>query len=419
MRLLLCTDTYPPQVNGVSVVSHLRVEQLLRRGWECAVIGPTYPASAAPPLFPDLGVPHLTLPSVPLPRYPEIRIAFPKARAVARFIDQWRPDLIHCETEFVIGRLGQRAALDRGIPVVSSYHTDFGRYMSAWGMPWLAGPMTSYLTRFHRRMARTYTPSAVTRKELTQLGIPHVEVWGRGVDTVRFRPRPPNPALRNELGVGSCFTFLHVGRLAPEKGADRILRAFDQAQRILAPVPVRLLVVGEGPARTALERAAPPGVGFLGYLDRERTLPELYAVADAFVFASVTETLGLVILEAMASGLPIVAAPAGGVADHFRHGVNGLSYPPNDEERMAAMMVELVREPALRESLADGARRTAEALSWEAEFDRLEQSYREVYSAARRGPALAAPALGGIPSATGPHRTLEVLRPSRSPGGKE
>jgi glycosyltransferase involved in cell wall biosynthesis len=140
---------------------------------------------------------------------------------------------------------------------------------------------------------------------------------------------------------------------------------------------VHLVVAGAGPRTEALRAMGTDGITFLGNLDRQEVLPRLYASADAFVFSSVTETLGLVILEAMASGVPVIAAPAGGVADHLRHGENGLAYPPGDVEAMAAAMVGMVDDPARRAALAVGARRTADRLSWEEELDRLSESYLE------------------------------------------
>lgn len=151
------------------------------------------------------------------------------------------------------------------------------------------------------------------------------------------------------------------------------------ARSPLLPVgTVRLVIAGGGPDEAALRAAAPPDVTFLGVLDHKRALPELYASADAFVFASLTETLGLVVLEAMASGLPVIATPAGGVADHLRDGENGLAFPANAADRMAHAMVRLAMDYKLRDQLASGARRSAEALDWEGALDRLGASYREV-----------------------------------------
>jgi phosphatidylinositol alpha 1,6-mannosyltransferase len=381
-RVLYCTDTYPPQVNGVSVVTALSVAALLKRGWEVGVIGPAYPVAASDPFGPPEPLAGraqmITIPSVPLPGYPDIRLAAPAIRTIDRMIEAFRPDLVHSATEFMIGRLGQRQALRRGIPVVSSYHTDFSRYADSYGMPWLRGPVRHYIGRFHRRSRRVYTPGLQARDELMALGVRDVEVWGRGVDVEVFNPRHRSDMVRQAYGDRDVFLLLHVGRLAPEKGVERILRGFAAARQGLPDREIRLVIAGEGPREAALRAEAPDGVTFLGNLDRRTMLPALYASADAFLFSSHTETLGLVILEAMASGLPVVAAPAGGVADHLRDGVNGLAYPPGDTEAMARAIQALARSPGLVRLLGDGARRTAEAMSWEMELDRLDASYQEV-----------------------------------------
>ncbi len=382
-RALYCTDTYPPQVNGVSVVTALSVAGLRRRGWEVAVIAPSYPIAALDPFDRDgdvAGAAWLTtIPSMSLPAYPDARLAAPAWRTVDRAIAAFQPDLVHIATEFVIGRLGQRAAIRRGIPVVSSYHTDFSRYADAYGVPWLRESVRRYIGRFHRRSRRVFTPGLLAREELHTLGVDHVEVWGRGVDVALYHPRHRSVMLRRSYGGGDPFLLLHVGRLAAEKGVERILRGFAAARAALPPGrEVRLIIAGVGPREAALRAEAPDGVTFLGNLDRHTMLPTLYASADAFVFSSHTETLGLVILEAMASGLPVVAAPVGGVADHLRDGINGLAYPPGDTAAMGRAIVALAGAPQLALRLGVGARATAERLSWEVELDRLDASYREV-----------------------------------------
>ncbi|HEX5831432.1 MAG TPA: glycosyltransferase family 1 protein [Gemmatimonadaceae bacterium] len=403
MRVLYCTDTYPPQVNGVSVVTALSVAGLRARGWRCAVVAPSYPDG----MNPFQGSPSrgdadalLALPSVPLPAYPDIRLAAPWLRSIERLAREFRPHLVHVETELVIGRTGQTVAARLGVPLVTSYHTDFGRYLEAYGASWLRGRVTRYLTRFHQRARRTYTPSRVTGMELTALGVPHVDVWGRGVDVRAFHPSRRSAALRAMLDADGRVLFAHVGRLAAEKGVERILSAFELARRMLPAGYVRLVVAGAGPRQPALRARAGEDVVFLGNLDRERDLPALYASADAFVFASLTETLGLVVLEAMASGLPVIAAPAGGVADHLRGDENGVAYPGGDVTAMAHAMVRLALDPSLRARLGRGARRTAEALSWEAELDRLDASYRDVCeggpAAAPRGSGYAAGSACGV-----------------------
>ncbi len=316
-----------------------------------------------------------------MPIYPEVRVALPDYATVSRTIQRVAPDIVHCATEFIIGRLGQAAALRAGVPLVTSYHTDFGKYMKSYGTPWLVGPVNAYLGRFHRRARRTFTPSGPARDQLWRMGVRDVEVWGRGVDTTRFRPDRRSEAAREQLGLGDAFTFLHVGRLAAEKAVDIVIEAF---RIVVSRVPegtVKLVIAGAGPEERALKASAPPGTRFLGYLDRATALPELYASCDAFVFASTTETLGLVVLEAMACGIPVVAAPAGGVADHLRDGENGLAYAERDPEACAAAMLRLVKDRSFASGLGATARRTAESLTWDREGDRLDESYREVCAA--------------------------------------
>ncbi len=386
MRILYCTDTYPPQVNGVSLVTALSVAGLRARGWTCGVVAPRYPKDERN-VFTDA---HgsggdedmlVAIPSVAFRPYPDARVVAPAYGAIARAIRRFQPDLVHCETEFTLGRLGQIAARRAGVPLVSSYHTDFARYTAAYGVPWLRGTVSRYIVRFHRRSRRTYTPSVPCRDELRHAGIDDVEVWGRSVDTESYSPARRSAEVRERLGVGDRYVFLYVGRLAAEKRVEQIVEAYRAALPHLPPDSTRLVIAGAGPREAALRATAPDGTSFLGYLDRSRDLPALYASADAFVFASVTETLGLVVLEAMASGLPVVASPAGGVADHLRDGVNGLSYPAGDVRAMADAMVALVTNPDRQAELARGARLTAESLSWSRELDRLDASYREVCSA--------------------------------------
>jgi len=374
MRVLYCTDTYPPQVNGVSVVTAISVAGLRERGWDVHVIAPRYPHEDAARRDPNV----IALPSMPLPLYPDVRLVLPDYAVVRAAIDRLKPDLVHCATEFIVGRVGQIAAARAGVPIVTSYHTDFSRYMTSYGVPWLAKPVARYLARFHKRARRTFTPSKASRADLLRLGVSDVEVWGCGVDADRFNPSRRSQELRVKLGIDGAFTFLYVGRLAAEKGVDVVMEAYRRAESQLPPGVARLVVAGAGPEEKRLRATAPPGTVFLGFLERDAALPALYASADAFAFASTTETLGLVVLEAMASGLSVIAAPAGGVAEHLRDGENGIAYPANDVDACAAAMVRLATDGSLSVRLRTGARRTAEALTWSAELDRLDASYRQL-----------------------------------------
>ncbi len=376
-RLLVCTDSWPPQVNGVSVVTALTVGGLTARGWDCAVVAPRYPRST-PPVFGTVTPRAVDVASLPLPGYPEIRLALPGSPSVGRAMDTFRPHLVHCATEFAIGWTGRRAAIRRGLPLTTSYHTDFGRYTESYGVPWLRQSVQRYLARFHGAARCTFTPSGVARADLEHLGIAHGVTWGCGVDTALFHARHRNDLLRETMAPPGACIFLHVGRMAAEKGVEQIVAAYHLARSALPPDTIHLVVAGSGPRQDQVRAGGTDHVTFLGALDRQDVLPRLYASADVFVFASLTETLGLVVLEAMASGLPVIAAPAGGVAEHLRDGENGLAYPGGDVDAMAAQMVRLATDRILRRRLAIGARATAQRLTWDAELDRLDALYREL-----------------------------------------
>jgi len=399
-RVLYCTDTYPPQVNGVSVVTALSVAGLRARGWETVVIAPRYPGNGPDPFDPG-GDPTqreriVGIANVSLPLYPDVRLAAPDIRTVVTEVRRFSPDLVHCATEFVLGRVGQWAAMREGIPVVSSYHTDFSRYVAAYGAPWLRGTVTRYIGRFHSRSRRVFTPSAPAREDLRAFGVRNVEVWGCGVDTDAFHPSRRSAPLRDAYGSRDTCIFLHVGRLAPEKGVDRILEAYGRARAQVPAGTMHLIIAGAGPKEAELRESAADGITFLGNLDRNTVLPRLYASCDAFVFSSLTETLGLVVLEAMASGLPVIATPAGGVADHLYDGVNGIAYPPGDVDALSRAMVGLALDRQRARRLGAGARATAERLSWEVELDRLDAIYRDVCGFAR---AASEPVMAGVASA--------------------
>lgn len=188
----------------------------------------------------------VSVPSVPLPRYREVRLALPRPGSIHDLIKRFKPDLVHCATEFGVGRMGQIAAARAGLPLVSSYHTDFARYADAYGTSWLRGAVSSYLGRFHRRSRRVFTPSTISRQDLVRLEVANVEVWGRGVDAELFHPGRRSQAMRAALGMGSRFTFVYVGRLAPEKRAEQIIHAFRLASESLPRGVIHLLMAGTG-----------------------------------------------------------------------------------------------------------------------------------------------------------------------------
>ncbi|MBL0937390.1 MAG: glycosyltransferase family 1 protein [Gemmatimonadaceae bacterium] len=374
----MATDSWAPQINGVSVVTARMVHGLTERGWNVHVLAPK-PAEASPDALAEAaGSLDVTwIDSLSLPGYADVRVAWPRWRTLRSVFDRFSPHLVHCATEFIIGRMARIEAGRRTLPYTSSYHTDFARYTASYGIGWLKRPVTQWLTHCHQHAALTLTPSNSARDELLSRGLERVSVWGRGIDTDCFHPKQ-RTRKKHDLARGTTpFTFLYVGRLAPEKNVPVLLEAFAALQTARPDIPMQLYIVGDGPMAESLRSSSAPNVRWLGACSRERELPALYANADAFVYASTTETLGLVVLEAMASGTPVIAVPAGGVAEHLHHEVNGLAYAAGDAVALALQMERLVDDQALRVRLSCGARRHAEQFGERQELHRLDQMLRE------------------------------------------
>ena len=371
MRVTLVTETYAPQVNGVSRTLGQLVKHLERSGDTVQVAHPDYGKA---PAGPD----HHLVRSRALPFYKEVSVPLPPFGAVHRAIDAFRPDLIHVATEFTLGLSSLRHALRRGVPVVSSFHTNFDQYCDHYRLGWAKGMAWRYLRWFHNRTLETYVPSMATISDLQARGFERLVLWPRGVDGMLFRPdRPKRARVREALGFGPDDVVIgHVSRLAAEKNVHHLaeaLRAVGEARP-----NVRFLFVGDGPERAELERAIGPNGRFVGYQGGE-DLADYYSASDLFAFASLTETFGNVVLEALASGLPVVAVRAGGVGEIVRSGETGILVEPSSPpSQMAGALIGLVDDPALRAEMAESARAYALSQTWDSIMGRLRDRYRAV-----------------------------------------
>jgi phosphatidylinositol alpha 1,6-mannosyltransferase len=373
MRITLISDTYLPEVNGVTTVLAMMRQGLLARGHAVQVIAPGYDRPGPD----EAGVVRRW--SIRFPPYPAMRLSLPVGGGVGRALDDFHPDLVHVATEGPLGTLGRRAALARGLPLVTSFHTDFPRYAARYLGRWAVRPVQRYLRRFHAPAFLTQTPSQTTRDELAELGFGHPVVWGRGVDSHLFHPGRRDPARRAALGAaGDHPVVLHVSRLAVEKDVATLVAAFRLAHSELG-AGATFVVAGDGP-EAGMVRAALPFATHYGFIDRVR-LAGLYADSDLFVFPSPTETCGLVVLEAMASGLPVVTSDQGGVLENVRDGLNGVMIPAGVAPSFGAAVVDLVRQPGRRRAMATAARAFAVARDWERELDALEPMYRDAIAA--------------------------------------
>jgi phosphatidylinositol alpha 1,6-mannosyltransferase len=351
VRIALVTDTYTPQVNGVTTVL-VRIASVLREfGHQVVVVAPRYPRHAPS----DAG--ELRIPSAAFPPYPAIRLSVPQFGAVARFLDAFEPDVVHVATEGPLGLTGRRYAVRRHVPLITSYHTNFPQYARHYGAG-VAEPLVwRWLRWFHRPAVLTQTPGEAVARELERRGIGRPVVWGRGVDTVEFHPGRRSAGWRRWLaGADDTAIVLHVGRLAPEKNIDVLAQAWTAARECVGQ-RATFVLAGDGPETRRLLHHL-PWVRQLGFLDRDR-LAVVYASADICVLPSKTETCGLVALEAMASGLAVVAADAGGFRESIDHGQTGLLVAPDDATGFAADILSLVIAPQRRAELAKAARTAA------------------------------------------------------------
>lgn len=379
MRIAFVTDTYLPEINGVTTVVARMRRGLEERGHQVLVIAPRYPQPGSD----ERGV--VRRPSMRCPAYSAIRLTLPWDPAVDRALSGFDPDLVHVVVEGPLGAIGRRFALRQRIPLVTSFHTDFPRYARRYLGDWAVWPASRYLRWFHTPAALTQTPSEVTRRELLALGLDRIVVWGRGVDSKEFTPERRSAARRAALGIGdSTPLVLHVGRLAVEKDTDTLVAAFRLAHERLGGRAV-FCVAGDGP-RGRLVREALPFARHLGFLDRA-ALADLYSDGDLFVFPSPTETLGLVVLEAMAAGLPVISSDQGGVLENVRDGINGRLIPAGDAGAFAGAILELLEAPDVRAAMAQAARAFAVGRDWERDLDALVPLYQKVLNGARENPA--------------------------------
>lgn len=368
MRVALVTENFLPKLDGVTRTLAMLLEHLQHHGHQAMVIGPegTPRRYAGARVFGARGI--------ALPFYPELRVSLPEP-VFERRLMLFHPDLIHVVDPVILGAAGVTWGQRLGVPVVSSYHTNLAAYCSYFRLGMLFEPTWLYRRYLHNQCVRTLCPSPSTRAELIKRGFTEVGVWPRGVDTELFSPERRSPAWRSRMTSRRDRTIiLYAGRLSHEKNLMSLVSSY-----LAVETPAtQLVLVGDGPARSDLERAlAGHNATCTGYLSGE-ALAEAYASADIFAFPSTTETFGQVVLEAMASHLPVVAFDAEGVRDQIRHGETGFLAPAGDARAFTESLGILVNAPELRQCLGAEARRLATQRSWESAMECLLDTYRDV-----------------------------------------
>jgi len=364
-RIAVVTETFPPEVNGVAMSIGRICEGLRRRGVPLQIVRPRQAHESYDPYQPktDHAADLLLMPGAQVPGYSAARVGLPFfGRRLERAWRRQRPDIVHIVTEGPLGWTALNVAHRMAIRVSSSFHTNFHGYAAHYGAAPLQGAVMAYLRHFHNRTRVTIVPTAEKRLELSKLGIRRLAVVGRGADVALFDPAQRSSALRTHIGAGETSpVVLHVGRLAAEKNLDLLFAAFAAIQR--SRPDARLVVIGDGPERTRLERAH-CGHCFAG-VRTGRELAQFYASADLFLYPSLTETYGNVTLEAMASGLAVLAFDYAAAHEHIRQRENGFLAPYGDAASFIALASEMALASDRLHPLRHRARACAERLGWD------------------------------------------------------
>ena len=374
VKIAFVTETFPPEINGVAMTFSVIAQEMGRRH-SVTVYRPNRPGLA------NRRVPaeyrEVALPGLPIPRYPELRFGLPAGSTFRRDWISPRPDLVHVATEGPLGASAITAARALGIPVTSSFHTNFPAYTRHYGVAPLRRVALAWLRHVHNRTCLTFAPTSELRDQLVEAGFRGMCVLSRGVDS-RFRPDRRSAALRHAWGAGpDVIVVLHVGRMAPEKNYPLLFRAFS-AMRAVEP-RTRFVLMGDGPQRPRLERDFPGGI-FTGFVGRD-DLAHHYASSDIYIHPSLTETFGNVLTEALAGGLAVAAFNYAAAREFIRNGENGLVVAPGDTEALISSAVQLTVDRDLRQRLRTAAAARMETQSWEVVISRFEGELAKIAAA--------------------------------------
>ncbi|MEP7284756.1 MAG: glycosyltransferase family 1 protein [Chloroflexota bacterium] len=364
MRVALYSETFLPKIDGIVRVACLTLEHLQRRGIEAVIVAPQQGVREY------AGARVIGVPGIRNPLYPEGRLNFPTPH-VYQQVKAFKPDIMHIFHPVMLGMAGLFFAHQMKVPSIASFHLDLARISAFYKVGFLQYPITRASTWAFNQADYALAPSKLVQREMIQKGVHKVGLWRRGVDAEHFNPNYRNSTMRDLLSDGHPdeVTLLYVGRLAAEKQIEQLRPVLERVRGI------RLALVGDGPHREALEQyfAGLP-VKFVGYLTGEK-LAQAYASGDIFVFPSAFESFGLVILEAMASGLPVVSSRVGGAQDVIASGVSGFTFDVNDVEALVCSVEAIVATPGKLHEMSLAARQQAEAQSWPHMMDELIECY--------------------------------------------
>jgi glycosyltransferase involved in cell wall biosynthesis len=367
MRIAVVTETWPPEVNGVAVTLAKLVQSLSHRNHDVQLIRPRQ--AKLDEGIRDSNLEEVLMRGMPIPRYPELKLGLPSKKTLVKAWTLRRPDVVHIATEGPLGWSALQAAKVLKLPVTSDFRTNFQSYSKHYGIGWLRKPIVAYLRKFHNATACTMVPTRELKKTLGENGFANLKVVSRGVDTQLFNVSKRDQNLRTTWGANDqTKVLISVGRMAPEKNLEQVLKVFDSLR--FMGNQVKLVMVGDGPLKEQFKQRYPEII-FPGMLT-QTDLANYYASSDLFVFPSLTETFGNVTLEALASGIPVLAFDCAAARDWVQRDVNGWLIPENKPEEFASKAVEIFKSETLLEAVTISTRKQIVHLDWDQIAEQVE-----------------------------------------------
>jgi glycosyltransferase involved in cell wall biosynthesis len=370
LRIAVVTETWPPEVNGVAMTLAKLVQGLSHRNHDVQLIRPRQTKTDSP--MSDSSLEEVLMRGMPIPRYPELKLGLPSKKTLVKTWTLRRPDVVHIATEGPLGWSALQAAKVLKLPVTSDFRTNFQSYSKHYGVGWLRKPIVAYLRKFHNATACTMVPTRELMRTLSQNGFANLKVVSRGVDTKLFNISKRDTSLRSSWGAtDDTKVLISVGRMAPEKNLDQVLKTYEALK--VTGLAFKLVMVGDGPLKEQFQKRYPEII-FPGMLSQSN-LAAYYASSDLFIFPSQTETFGNVTLEALASGIPVLAFDCAAARDWVQTGVNGWLVAENNPEGFAAQAVTIFNSKDLLEKITQSTRQQVVHLDWDQIAEQVESVF--------------------------------------------
>ncbi len=372
MRVAIAAESFLPQTNGVTNSVLRMLDYLVDNGHQALVLAPEHP-DGVPEDY--RGVPVRTLPSMSLPVYTTVKLVTSPTYQISQVLAEYRPDIIHLASPFILGYKTALAGADLEIPMIAIYQTEVPSYAARYGFPPAEMALWYRVRQIHNLAFATFAPSTVSREELINQGIARVGIWGRGVDSVLYHPQKRSEELHDSWAPNGEIVIGYMGRLAKEKQIENLTCLGDLEN-------TRIVIIGDGPAKPQLERTLPNAL-FLGLKTGEE-LATCLASLDLFVHTGEHETFGQALQEAQASGLPVVAPAKGGPIDLISPGVDGWLYPAGNLKKLRSYVVDLISDDAKRAQFGAAGRTKVEGKTWDKVCQEMVGHYREAIKIHRR-----------------------------------